>query len=131
LAAVLWARAEVLCCLQAAIRLLIGHRRWLCRDDFVAWFVWLIPLPAGNVVLTVSAWRAVVWALTGGRLPCSDGASRVPRIAAGIAEGFAVELREFLSMLDGASVGLVVDVVRCTGDRATPGGVGVGRGERS
>jgi hypothetical protein len=70
----------------------------------------------------------VVWALTGGRLPCSDGASRVLRIAASIAEGVAVGLREFLSMLDGASVGLVVDVVRCTGDGATPGGVRVGRG---
>ena len=90
------ARAAGLCCLQAVIGLLIGHRRWL----------------------------------SGGRLPCSDGASGVLRIAVSIAEGVAVDLRECLSTLDDASIGPVVDVVRRAGGRATASGVGVDRGER-
>ena len=75
------------------------------------------------------SWRAAVRALTANRLSCSDGEGFVLRIAASIAEGIAVDLRECLSTLDDANIGLVVDAVGRAAGRATPG-VGAGRGEQ-
>jgi hypothetical protein len=126
----LWAHAKGLYCLQAAVGLLIGHRRWLCRGDFVDRFVVVVPDAGDGVPLAMVSWRAAVRALTAGRLPCSDGEAYLLRIAASIAEGVAVDLRDCLSTLDEASIGLVVDAVRCAAGHATPGGVGLGRGER-
>jgi hypothetical protein len=105
---------------MAAVELLIGHQRWLCRDDFVGRFVRVVADPVGGVFATVS-WRAVVRALAAGRLPCSDGEARVLRIAASIAEGVPVDLGGCLSGLDGVSAGLVADAVlraagRCVGE---------------
>jgi hypothetical protein len=130
LTAALRAHADGLYCLQAAVGLLIGHRRWLCRDDFVGRFVGLVPGTGGGAALAVVSWRAAVRALSAGRLACSDSEGYMLRIAASIADGVAVDLRECLSTLDDVSIGLVVDAVRCAGGQATPRGVGVGRGER-
>ena len=117
------AHAEGLYCLQGAVELLIGHRRWLCRDDFLGRFVRLVPATAGGGVLAVVAWRAAVRALSAGRLPCSDSEGSVLRIAASIAGGVMVDLGECLSTLDSVNIGLVVDAVR------RGGGVGAGLGE--
>jgi hypothetical protein len=108
-------------CLQAAVELLVGHQRWLCRDDFVGRFVTVVPKGAGGVVLAVVSWRAAVRALGAGRLPCSDGESHLLRIAASIAEGVPVNLSECLSTLDSENVALVAEAVlraagRCGGD---------------
>jgi hypothetical protein len=130
LAAALWAHAEGLYCLQAAVELLIGHRRWLCRDDFLGRFVRLAPETAGGGGLAVVAWRAAVRALSSGRLPCSGGEGSVLRIAASVAGGGAADLSECLSTLDEANIGLVVDLVRGAGGRTASRGVGAGRGER-
>jgi hypothetical protein len=130
LAAALRAHAEGLFCLQAAVELLIGHRSWLCRDDFVGRFVDLVSGSGGEVALAMVSWRAAERALRTGRLPCSGSEECVLRIAASIAEGVAVDLGECLSTLDGANIGLVVDAVRGAGGRTVPGGVATGRGER-
>ena len=58
---------------EAAVELLIGHQKWLCRNDFVDRFVRLVPGLTGDGVLAVVSWRAVVRALAAGRLPCSYG----------------------------------------------------------
>jgi hypothetical protein len=107
--------------LQAAVELLIGHQRWLCREDFVGRFVRLIPAVAGGGTLAVVSWRAAVLALAAGRLPCSDSEAHVLRIAAGIADGVPVDLRECLSILDETNVGLVVDAVRHANGRRLAG----------
>jgi hypothetical protein len=99
-------------CLQAAVELLIGHQRWLVREDFVGRFVRLAPDSAGDGVLAMVRWRAVVRALTAGRLACSDGEGCLLRVAASIAEGVLVDLNQCLSTLDGDGVGLVVEAVR-------------------
>ena len=122
------AHAEGLLCLQAAVELLIGHRRWLCRDDFVGRFVGLVPGSGGEVALV--SWRAAERALRAGRLPCSGSEGCVLRIAASIAEGVTVDLGECLSTLDAANIGLVADAVRRAGGRTVPGGVAAGQGER-
>ncbi len=124
------AHAEGLYCLQAAVGLLIGHRRWLRRDDFVGRFVGLVPSTGGGAALAMVSWRAAVRALRAGRLSCSDSEGYVLRVAASIAEGVPVDLRECLSTLDDVNIGLVVDAVRRAGGRATTGGVAAGGGER-
>ena len=124
------AHAEGLYCLQAAVELLIGHRRWLGRDDFLGRFVGLIPETAGGGVLAVVAWRAAVRALSSGRLPCSGSEGSVLRIAASIAGGVPVDLRECLSTLDESNIGLVVDAVLRAGGRTASWGVAADRGER-
>jgi hypothetical protein len=126
LAAALREHAEGLYCLQAAVELLIGHRRWLGRDEFVG----LVPDTAGGGVLAVVAWRAAVRALSSGRLPCSGSEGSVLRIAASIAGGVPVDLSECLSTLDESTVGLVVDAVLRAGGRPASWGVGAGWGER-
>ncbi len=123
------AHAEGLYCRQAAVELLIGHRHWLCRDDFVGRFVGLVPGTGGAVALAMVAWRAAVRALGAGRLSCSDSEGSVLRIAASIAEGVPVDLGECLSILDETNIGLVVDAVHRAAGRATVGGVRPGRGE--
>jgi len=123
------AHAEGLYCLRAAVELLIRHRRWLCRDDFVGRFVALVPGTGGGAALAMVNWRAAVRALNAGRLSCSDSEGFVLRLAASIADGVSVDLRDCLSTLDGVNIGLVVDAVRRAGGRATPGGAGTGRGE--
>jgi len=130
LATALRAHAGGLYSLQAAVELLIGHRHWLCRDDFLGRFVGLVPGQGGEVALAVVSWRAAERALRAGRLPCSGGEGCVLRIAASIAEGVAVDLGECLSTLDEANLGLVADAVRRAAGRVVPGGVGAGRGER-
>jgi hypothetical protein len=109
-------------CAQAAVELLIGHRRWLCRDDFVDRFVRLVPDSCGAGVLAVVGWRAAVRALGAGRLPCSGGEGHVLRLAASIADGVPVDVGECLSVLDEANVGLVVAAVLRASGRYRAGG---------
>jgi hypothetical protein len=123
LAVALRAHARGLYCEQAAVELLIGHQRWLCRDDFVDRFVRWVPALAGDGVLAVIGWRAAVRALGAGRVPCSDSEGHVLRIAASIAEGVPVDLNTCLSTLDVLNVGLVVDAVIRANGRQVNGAV--------
>lgn len=116
------AHADGLLCAQAAVELLIGHRRWLSRADFVERFVRLVADSAGSGVLAVVGWRAAVRALGAGRLPCSAGEGHVLRIAASIAEGVPVDLGECLCGLDDGGIGLVVDAVLRAGGRGRVAG---------
>jgi hypothetical protein len=87
-------------CLEAAVELLIGHRLWLFRGDFLA-----IAVEPGQEVFSGREMAAVDFAaaaaaLEAGVLPCSGGEGRVLRIAASIAEGVPVDLREAACGLD-------------------------------
>jgi hypothetical protein len=96
---------------QAAVELLIGHQRWLLREDFVDRFVKLVSDTDGGVPLALVSWRAAARALGAGRLPCSDGEGYLLRIAASIAEGVPVDLGRCLSTLDRSGIRLVVEAV--------------------
>jgi len=93
-----WAKG--LLCLEAAVELLIGHRLWLFRKDFLA-----VAVESGREVFSGREIAAVDFvaaagALAAGALPCSGGEGRVLRIAASIAEGVPVDLREAVTGLD-------------------------------
>jgi hypothetical protein len=77
---------------------------------------------AGGGVLAFVDWRAAVTAVDAGRLSCSDSEGQMLRIAASIAEGMPVDLRECLSILDEVNVGLVVDAVLRANGRRRVGG---------
>jgi hypothetical protein len=97
---VLRAWAQGLLCLEAAVELLIGHRSWLSREDFLA-----LAVEPGREVFSGREMAAVDFAaaadaLEAGVLPCSGGEGRMLRIAASIAEGVPVDLREAVTGLD-------------------------------
>ena len=104
-----WAKG--LLCLEAAAELLIGHRWWLYREDFLD-----VAVEPGWQVFTGQAMAAVDFeaaatALEAGVLPCSSGEGQVLRLAASIAAGVLVDLREVLTGLDEASSGLTAAAV--------------------
>ncbi|MEU1601605.1 hypothetical protein ABZ468_55545 [Streptomyces sp. NPDC005708] len=116
--------AAGLYCVVAAVELLIGHERWLHRDDFVAEFVEFVPGLADGTPMAFIDWRRVVSALADGRLPCSSGEGQLLRLCASLAEGVVVDLSEALTSLDPPTVSLVAQAVLRAGGLPAP----VGRG---
>ena len=107
-----------LLCTEAATEILIGHRSWLRRDDFVDGFIkngWDL---ASDTPMAYVNWPAVLTALDTGTLACSSGEAQILRIAASIAEGIPVDLRENLTSLDSHNTNLVTRaVIHATGHR--------------
>ena len=96
-------------CEEAAVGLLIGHRRWLCREDFLDACV---QVGVGEVdVFAYVDWTAAVAGLNTGRLACSGSERRVLLLAASLAEGVPVDLSDVLTGLDEATAALVADVI--------------------
>ena len=113
-------------CLQAAVELLIGHRQWLWRRDFGDVAVSRARhVFTGEELVTVD-FVAAVEALRAGVLPCSADERQVLLIAASIAEGIPVDLRDALTGLE--EVGLVVGAVaEAAGYAPTPSGAVMSR----
>lgn len=96
---------------EAAVRLLVGHQRWLRRGDFVGEFVETGESIADGTAMAFVDWPAAVAALEAGRLPCSPSEGQVLRIAASMADGVPVDLRDGLSGLDAANIVVVAQAV--------------------
>jgi hypothetical protein len=111
LAEALRANARGLYCAEAAVRLLICHMGWLLRGDFVDEFIKTETSISDGTPMAFVDWSAAVVALEAGRLPCSSGEAQILRIAASLAEGVPVDLRDAVSGLDRASILLVTQVV--------------------
>lgn len=107
--------AKGLLCSEAAIELLIKQRSWLSRHDFVGGFLdrWIPPSrdPAGSAGIAFVDWGAALAALDDGRLPCSSGEGQLLRIAASLAEGLPVDLRDAITGLDAVNSRLVARAV--------------------
>ena len=98
---------------EAAVELLIGHRWWLVRDDFRV-YVELCRGFHGESMAAID-WLAVWAALEDGALPCSSGERQVLRVAASIAEGVPIDLRDAVSCLDAVGGVLVARAVLAAG----------------
>jgi hypothetical protein len=114
-----WAKG--LLCAEAAVELLIGHRWWLCRKDFAS-----VAVKPGRNVFTGTAvagidWQAADRALESGALPCSSGEGQVLRIAASIAAGIPVDLREAVTGLDEGNAVLAATAVLHAAGHRHPG----------
>jgi hypothetical protein len=105
------AQAEGLHACEAATELLIGHGSWLHRADFVDEFVHTDTEPRDGIVMSAINWPEAITALEAGRLPCSGGERRILAIAASLAEGLPVDLRDALIGLDSANINLVAAAV--------------------
>ena len=95
LATALLAWAKGLLAYEAAVELLIDHRWWLARDDFLVY----VELCRDFHVELMAAldWRAAWAGLEDGHLPCSSRERQVIRVAASIAEGVPIDLRDAVS----------------------------------
>ena len=126
------ANARGLYAVEAAVELLIGHGRWLGRTDFTDGFVETgVGLSDGMPMAWID-WHAAVAALQAGGLPCSDSEAGVLRLAASLAEGGPVALRDAVGGLDVGNLLLVATAVLHAGGHrgaavALDGGLGVGR----
>ena len=98
---------------QAAVELLIGHRWWLVRDDFLSYVECCRGF--GGEAMAAIDWPAVWAAVEDGHLPCSGGEGQVLRVAVSIAEGIPVDLREVATCVDAANSVLVARAVLTAG----------------
>jgi len=92
--------------MRAAVDLLIAHRTWLYRDDFLERFTFTGTDFDTAKTSTGIEWAAAVNALDHD-LPCSGGEARLLRIAASLAKGIPVDLRDTVTGLDHTNSALV------------------------
>lgn len=97
--------------LEAGVELLIGHASWLHRDDFVAAFLHTETSIIDGIELASIDWTGAIAALDAGALPSSSGEQRMLRLAASIAGGTPVSLRDTLPGLDHRNTSLVITAV--------------------
>jgi hypothetical protein len=105
------AGAAGLYCAVAAVELLIGHARWLQRDDFVAAFIEVVQLFGDGTPMAFVDWPRAAARLKRGRLACSGGEGEVLRLCASLAEGIPVDLAQALTGLDAPTVVLAARAV--------------------
>ena len=90
---------------EAAAELLIAHASWLCRDDFRDDYVDTgTSISDGTTLMAMIDWPAAIAALDVGGLPSSRGEQRVLRLAASLADGIPVDLRDAFTGMDTANV---------------------------
>ncbi|MGH3199902.1 MAG: hypothetical protein ACRDNT_29195 [Streptosporangiaceae bacterium] len=105
------AAARGLLCEEAAAGLLIGHGRWLWREEFTSRFVHVHD-GAGAGPAAVADWGGAVGGLdSGGGLACSASEACVLRIAASLGGGLPVSLRAVLGGLDHVNIALVAEAL--------------------
>jgi len=96
---------------EAAAGLIISHRTFLHRDDFTRHVETAACISDGTPMAWID-WDAVIATLDGGRLPASGGEKRIVRIAASLAAGHPVSLRDAIPGLDYRSLELVTAAIR-------------------
>ena len=105
---------------EAGVELLIGHAVFLHRADFTSRFI-TTPASSDGTPLAVIDWPAAIAALDG-CLPCSGGENRMLRLAASLAAGIPVSLRDALTGIDGHGTQLVINaVLHASGHRPSSG----------
>ena len=103
---------------EAAVDLLIQHAAWLRRDAFVSALIHTSVDPVQTVTLATVDWPAAIHALNRGDLVCSRTEGHILRLAASLAAGIPVDLREALTGLDDHNSTQVCHAVRhATGHR--------------
>ena len=95
---------------EAAVELLISHRAWLEREDFLQVAVEVRWEPFGGGEVAAVDFAAAAGAVQG-VLPCSDGERQVLLVAASIAEGIPVDLREAALCMDAANAARAAQAV--------------------
>lgn len=105
------AHAAGLLAVEAAIELLIGHRIWLHRPDFVDHYIATDPGPTTSTPMAWVDWPAAIIALDTQGLACSSSEARMLRVAASLAAGLPLDLGDAITRLDTTNLDLVVQAV--------------------
>ena len=108
--------------LEAGVDLLISHGSWLDRQDFQDQFIHTgISITDGVTEMAEMDWQAAISTLDARHLPCSGGEERMLRLAASLADGIPVSLREALTGIDHRNIELVITaVLHAWGQRPSP-----------
>jgi hypothetical protein len=112
LTAALRACAAGLYCGEAGTELLIGHGAFLRRDDFSAFICEGTSITDGATPMASIDWETAIAALNAGSLPASSGERSVLQLAASIAAGTPVALRDTITSLDSANLKLLLTAIR-------------------
>jgi hypothetical protein len=113
LTAALRACATGLLALEAGTELLISNGTFLHRHDFTSRFIETgTSISDGTTVMAAVDWDAATTALASGGLPCSGGERRILQLAASLAAGTPVSLRDTITGLDDRNVALVVTAIQ-------------------
>ena len=112
LATALRACASGIYALEAGIGLLIANGTFLHRDDFTSRFVLTGTSARTRIRMAAIDWDAVATALAAGDLPCSGGERRILKLAASLAGGIPVDLRNAVTGLDQHNTRRLVTAIR-------------------
>jgi len=112
IAGALRARAAGLYHEEAAAGLLIGHGTFLRRPGFDAFIRTGASITDGTTLMASIDWDAAAAALRTGNLPASSGERSIPQLAASIAAGTPVALRDTITSLDNANLELLTTAIR-------------------
>ena len=86
---------------EAGVGLIIGSGTFLHRDNFTGCFIeYGTSISDGTTAMAAIDWDAAITALNAGELPCSGGERRILRLAASLAGGVPVDLRDAVTGLD-------------------------------
>jgi hypothetical protein len=112
LAAALAAAADGIPPAAAGTGLLAASGAFLHRDDFTSRFIETAAGISDGTPMAWTDWDAVITALDEGRLPASSGEKAVLRLAASLASGSPVSLRDTVTSLDNRNLALVITAIR-------------------
>jgi len=105
-----WARG--LLAAEAGVELLIGNGSFLIRGGFRDRFISLWPGSAhGDPDMATIDWQDIITALDARDLPCSGGEQRILRLAASLADGTPVSLRDAVTGLDHRNISLLITAI--------------------
>jgi hypothetical protein len=110
LAAALRACAAGLYPLEAGTELLISNGTFVRRGDFTTRFITCGA--SGGTPMAAIDWDAAITALASGGLPCSGGERRILQLAASLAAGTAVSLRDTITGLDQDNTARLITAIR-------------------
>jgi len=96
---------------EAGTELLISHGTLLARRDFRDRFIHQNTRTGDRTTLASIDWSAATTAANNGRLPCSAGERHILQIAASLAHGIPVDLRDALTGLDHHNIHLVTTAI--------------------
>jgi hypothetical protein len=97
---------------EAGVELLISNGSFLTRRDFRDRFIRLSAGTAhGEPEIASIDWQDTIAALDAGELPCSGGEQRILRLAASLADGTPVSLRDAVTGIDQRNTALLITAI--------------------
>ena len=97
---------------EAGTELLICHGSILPRDDFAGFVHTGTSISDGTTLMAWIDWDAALSALHHGQIPLCGGEQRILQLAASLAEGLPISLRDTIPGLDNQNLKLLITAIR-------------------